>query len=115
MQCHDARFFLGRQVTVVMDRPMGAHHPTHGFLYPVNYGYVPETLAPDGAEIDVYLLGIFEPVATFFGDCIALIQRLDDDDAKLIVVPPGRIYSDAQIVALTEFQERFFQSVIIRP
>ena len=43
-----ARTFLGRVVVVVMDRPLGSRHPRHGFLYEVNYGYVPGTLAPDG-------------------------------------------------------------------
>lgn len=92
---------------------MGSHHPRAGFLYPVNYGYVPDTLAPDGEPIDAYVLGVFEPVQQFTGHCIALIHRLDDDDDKLVVVPTGREYSNEQIMALTEFQERFFQSVII--
>lgn len=57
---------------------------------------------------------MFEPLERFTSHCIALIQRIDDDDDKLIIVPPGRMYSNEQIVALTEFQERFFHSVIIR-
>jgi len=109
----DALDFLGRQVTILMDRPLGSRHPTHGFLYLLNYGYIPKTYAPDGAELDAYLLGVFEPVATFTGHCVAVIQRIDDDDDKLVVVPSGIIYSCEQIRALTEFQERFFQSTII--
>lgn len=110
----DALTLLGQTVTVVMDRPLGSHHPTHGFLYLLNYGYVPGTLAPDGEEIDAYELGVFEPVAQFTGHCIAVIQRLDDDDDKLVVVPHGRRYTDPQIDALIEFQERFFQYKICR-
>ncbi len=110
----NALLFLGQTVTVIMDRPLGARHPTHGFLYLLNYGYIPHTLAPDGEAVDAYVLGVFEPVDHFTGQCIALIQRIDDDDDKLIVVPPGRTYSDEQIVALTEFQERFFHAIIIR-
>jgi len=106
--------FLGQPVTVIMDRPLGSRHPTANFLYLLNYGYVPHTRAPDGDAVDAYVLGVFEPLTCFTGHCIALIQRIDDDDDKLIVVPPGCIYTDAQIVALTEFQERFFQSVIKR-
>ena len=97
-----------------MDRPLGSRHPRHGFLYPVNYGFVPNTLAPDGAEIDAYVLGIFEPVAEFVGTCIAVIHRTDDDDDKLLIAPAGVEYTDDQIVALTEFQERFFMSEILR-
>lgn len=105
--------YLGQEVTVVVDRPLGSYHPTHGFLYLLNYGYIPNTLAPDGEEVDAYVLGIFEPIVSFAGQCIAVLQRIDDDDDKVIVAPPGIVYSSEQIRALTEFQERFFQSVII--
>lgn len=110
----DAKAFLGKQVTVRMDRPLGSRHPQHGVIYPVNYGYVPGYPAPDGDDLDAYVLGVFEPLREFTGRCIAVIHRLDDDDDKLVVVPKGVQYSDQQITALTEFQERFFQSVIVR-
>ncbi len=32
--------FLGKKVTVTIDRPKGSMHPKHGFMYPVNYGYI---------------------------------------------------------------------------
>ena len=44
----------------------------------------------------------------------SVIHRTNDDDDKIIVVPDGVNYTDDQIKALTEFQERFFESVIIR-
>jgi len=105
--------FLGQAVTVIMDRPLGSRHPRHGFLYLLNYGFIPDTLAPDGEAVDAYVLGVFEPIDRFAGHCIAVIQRIDDDDDKVVVAPPGIFYSREQIRALTEFQERFFQSVII--
>ncbi len=97
-----------------MDRPMGSKHPKLHFLYPVNYGFIPNTKAPDGEELDAYVLGIFEPRAKFTGICIAIIHRINDSDDKLVVVPKGKSYSDEQIIALTEFQESFFKSEIIR-
>ena len=42
--------FLNKIVTVKVDRPMGSRHPRHGFIYPVNYGYIPETISGDGEE-----------------------------------------------------------------
>ena len=48
------------------------------------------------------------------GTCLASLLRMDDDDDKLVLVPEGKHYSDEQIRALTEFQERFFSSVILR-
>lgn len=107
--------WLTRLVHVIMDRPQGAHHPTHGFIYPVNYGYVPGTLAPDGEELDAYVLGIDGPLEEFTGRCIAIIHRLDDDDDKLIVVPDGVDLSDETIRDLTCFQEQYYHSVILRP
>ena len=97
-----------------MDRPFGTKHPKHGFIYPVNYGYVPNTISGDGEELDAYLLGVFEPVEKYEGECIAIIHRTDDDDDKLVVVPKGKEYSDDAIDALIEFQEQYFNHIIIR-
>ena len=80
----------------------------------VNYGFIPNTVSGDGEELDAYLLGVYEPVERFDGVVIAYIHRTNDDDDKLIVVPEGIEYSDDAIKALTEFQERFFESEIIR-
>ena len=102
---------LGREVTGTVDRPLGSAHPQHGFIYPVNYGYIPGAIAADREDLDAYILGVFEPVQQFTRICIAVIDRTFDE-ARLIVVPEGKGYSDAQIRALTEFHERFFTSVI---
>ena len=109
-----ANNFLGKIVKIKVDRPLGSKHPKHSFIYPVNYGYVPNTISGDGEELDAYILGTFEPLDEFTGKCIAIIHRTNDDDDKLIVVPEDKTYSDAEIMALTEFQERFFTSIIIR-
>jgi inorganic pyrophosphatase len=108
--------FLNHSVTVTIDRPLGSSHPTHSFYYPINYGYLKGVILEnsDGDELDAYVLGVFEPLTEFTGECIAVIHRTDDMDDKLVVVPPGRQFSDEQILALTEFQERFFHPVILR-
>ncbi len=106
--------FLGQTVDVIIDRPLGTKHIKHGFLYPVNYGHIEGTEAPDGEEVDVYVLGVFEPAINFKGQCIAVVHRQDEEDDKLVVAPDGKSYTDEQIMALTEFQERFHQPVIIR-
>ena len=111
----DATDFLGKEVTILIDRPLGTIHPEHQHIYyPINYGYVPNIIGKDQEELDAYLLGVFVPLKTFTGKCIAVIHRTNDQDDKLIVVPQDKTYSDDQIQALTEFQERFFTSVIIR-
>lgn len=113
MEKANYRDFLGKKVHVVMDRPMGSKHPKWNFIYPLNYGYIPNTISGDGEELDAYILGIFEPLKEFNGKCIAAIHRLNDDDDKLIIVPEEKKYSKEQIDALVEFQERFFEYEII--
>ena len=109
-----AKSFLGKIVNVEIDRALGTKHPKHGFIYTVNYGFVPNTISGDGEELDCYVLGIYEPLETFTGKCIAYIHRTNDDDDKLIIVPENTNFSNEQIKALTAFQERFFESEIIR-
>ncbi len=106
--------YLGKEVEVIMDRPLGSRHPKHGFIYPVNYGYLPNTVSGDGEELDAYVLGEFKPLEKFVGIVKAIIHRTNDNDDKLVVMPKDKDYSDEQIRALTEFQERYFQSEIIR-
>ena len=106
--------YIGQVLKIEIDRPFGSKHPKHGFIYSVNYGYVPNTISGDGEELDCYLLGVFEPVSKFEGECIAIIHRTNDDDNKLIVVPKGKKYSDDAIEALVEFQEKYFEHILIR-
>ena len=107
--------YLNKNIEVKIDRPIGSSHPDYpDHIYLVNYGYVPNTVSGDGAELDCYVLGVFESLNTYKGKCIAVIHRTNDNDDKLVIVPENNEYSDDAIKALTEFQERFFQSVIIR-
>ena len=69
--------YLGQTVKVKMDRPLGTKHPKHGFVYCLNYGYIPDNIAPDGEELDAYVLGVFDPIDKFEGDCIAICQSLE--------------------------------------
>ena len=110
----DNRIYLNKTIDVKIDRPLGSKHPKHSFIYTVNYGYVPNTISGDGEELDCYVLGIYEPLDSFKGKCIAIIHRLEEDDDKLIVVPENKSFSDSEIRALTDFQEQYFKSEIIR-
>ena len=110
----DSKEYLEKNIKIKIDRPFGSKHPKHGFIYPVNYGYVPNTTSGDGEELDAYLLGVFKPVEEFEGKCIAIIHRTNDNDDKLVIVPQDKYYSDDAINALTEFQEQYFEHIIIR-
>lgn len=106
--------YIGKTVKVKIDRPLNSKHPKHGFIYPVNYGFVPNTISGDGEELDCYVLGIDKAIGTFEGKCIAVIHRTNENDDKLIVVPEGEDYTDEEIRELTNFQEQYFESEIIR-
>ena len=110
----DALAYVNTRVRVLIDRPAGSAHPKYGFVYPVNYGYVPGTVSGDGEELDAYVLGVSEPRCEFEGECIAVIRRADDDDDKLVLVTPGAQLSDEQILEFVDFQERFFVSRVVR-
>lgn len=109
-----AKNYLGQEVKVVIDRPLGSKHPKHDFIYEVNYGYIEGIIAPDGEELDAYLLGVNEPIKEYKGMCIAIAHRKDNDDDKLIVVPKGININDEEIMKLINFQEKWFDTEIIR-
>lgn len=112
MTFEDVKLLIGKKVSAVMDRPMGSRHPKWGFMYPCNYGNIPNTVAGDGEELDVYILGEYRPVEKYEGIVRAVIHRLDDDDDKLVIFAEGKDFSVEQIYALTEFHESAFKSDI---
>ncbi|MGL5314822.1 MAG: inorganic diphosphatase [Peptostreptococcaceae bacterium] len=105
--------YLGKMVNVIMDRQLGSSHPTHNFIYTLNYGFIPNTISGDGEEIDVYIIGEFEPLEEYSGYVVAIIKRENDIEDKLVVCRDLNRYNKQQIKALVEFQERFFKSKII--
>ena len=107
--------FLGKIVSVVIDRALGSPHPKFPqMLYEVNYGYVPNTISGDNMELDVYVLGVDKPLKTFEGRVIAIIRRNEQDDDKLIVVPDGMNFTDDEIEKAVGFQEKYFSHKLVR-
>jgi len=105
--------FLNKEVEVIVDRPLASKHPEHEIYYPINYGYIPNTISGDGEEVDAYIIGEFQPLKDFQGIVIAIIHRKNDIEDKLVVSKYSHKYSKEQIQSLVEFQERFFDSEII--
>lgn len=110
----NAENFLGKEVSLVFDRPVGSKHPKRDFTYPINYGYVPGTKMPDGEELDAYYLGTDKPAEKADGICIAIVHRTNDDDDKLIVAPSGQDFSDEEIEKSVDFQEKWYEHILIR-
>jgi len=111
----NSKNFLGKNVKVLIDRPLGSTHPKHDdIIYGVNYGYLPNTVSGDSEELDVYVLGVSNPIETFEGVCIAIVHRLHEDDDKLIVAPKEIDFTNEEIRSYISFQERFFEYEIWR-
>jgi len=108
------REYLGKRITIKIDRQLGTKHPKHDWIYPINYGFVPDTVSGDGEELDAYLIGVDNSVEEYEGICIAVIHRTNDNDDKLVVAPEGKVYTDEEIREFTNFQEQYFESVILR-
>ena len=94
--------------------PIGSRHPRHpDLVYPVNYGYVPNTDAGDREVLDAYVLGVTVPITSFIGEVIVIIIRIDDTEDKLIVAPAGERISREEIADAVRFQEQHFDTEIL--
>ena len=107
--------YIGKEVDIIIDRPVGSVHPKYPeHVYLLNYGYVPNSISGDGEELDCYILGEYKPLKEYKGICIAVIRRKNEEDDKLIIAPKDKKFSNSEIKMLTDFQEKYFQSEIIR-
>ncbi len=107
--------YLGRTVTVTVDRPLGSAHPDYpDMIYPVNYGFIEGLTAPYGEEQDAYILGVDKPVEKFTGVVIGIISRTDDVEDKWVVVPEelcgSEICWECNVMHAVEFQEKYYKS-----
>lgn len=106
--------YLGKTVTIEIDRPIGYVHRKgqKTLTYPINYGYIPGVLGGDGEELDVYLLGVDSPVASFTGCVIGIVYRADDVEDKLVMAPSQQSFSAHEIARRVNFQEKYYQTTI---
>lgn len=104
---------IGKNVRVVVDRPLGSYHPKHkDIYYPINYGYIEGIMAPDGEEQDAYILGVDVPVKEFVGKIIAIIHREDDVEEKWVLAPENMSFTKEEIMEQVRFQEQYFKSEV---
>ena len=103
--------YLGKEVIVKVDRPLGSKHPTYNYIYPLNYGFIPETKAADGEEIDAYILGENRSLDQYRGIVIGIVHRKNDIEDKLIV--SNKSFSLEEIQQALHIQEQYFNTEII--
>ncbi len=106
--------YLGKIATIEIDRPIGYVHRkgSKTLIYPINYGYIPNVLGGDGEELDVFLLGVNEPVTSYTGRIIGIVYRADDVEDKLVMAPDGEHFTAEEIARAVYFQEKYYQTTI---
>jgi inorganic pyrophosphatase len=112
----EAQDWIGQEVDVVIDRPIGHVHPKHeDILYPIPYGYVPGRIAGDNEEQDVYVLDGTADFQEGTVTIIAVVCRTDDVETKWVgVIDPSISYDTDTIRRLIHFQEQFYDSHVYR-
>lgn len=108
------RSYLGKTVRIVIDRPIGYVHKKgeKTLIYPINYGYIPGVFGGDGEELDVFLLGVEEPVEEYTCRIAGIVFRRDDVEDKLIGVPEGTSFSREEMEEAICFQEKYYDSYV---
>jgi len=106
--------YLGKTVRIEIDRPVGYVHKKekYSLKYNINYGYIPNVTGGDGEDLDVYLLGVREPVTEYTGKIIGIAHRRNDVEDKLIMVPEGVTMTREQIAEEIYFQEKYYDTYV---
>lgn len=105
--------YLGKTVTISIDRPIGSVHPKHDdIIYSINYGFIPKVLGGDGEELDVYLLGVDAPVKEYTARIIGIVHRRNDVEDKLVAAPEGLNFTVEEIMEAVKLQEQNYDSEI---
>ena len=106
--------YLGKTVNIKIDRPVGYVHKKekYNLVYPINYGYIPGVVGGDGEELDVYLLGVSEPVTEYTCRIIGIAYRENDVEDKLIAAPIDKVFNQAEIAESIHFQEKYYKTTI---
>ena len=64
------------------------------------------------AELDVYLIGVNEPVERFTGRIIGIAHRENDIEDKLIMAPPDKKFTRDEVERAVHFQEQYYNTQI---
>lgn len=106
--------YLGKVVDIEIDRPIGYVHKKKAYdlIYPINYGYIPGVLGGDDEELDVYLMGVEQPIERCTCRIIGIVYRRNDVEDKLIAAPDGMRFSAKEIAAAIHFQEQYYDTYV---
>lgn len=66
----------------------------------------------DDEELDVYLLGVNEPVDEYKCRIIAIAHRHNDVEDKLVGVPVGMSFTKEEVENAISFQEQYYDTEV---
>jgi inorganic pyrophosphatase len=92
---------------IIIDRPKGTRHPQYPeVVFPVDYGYLKNTVAADGNEIDVWSGTAAHRKLTAIAATVDILKK--DTEIKLIVG-----CTEAEITKIENFHNNQYMSAII--
>jgi inorganic pyrophosphatase len=94
---------------VVIDRPKGSTHPRFpDLVYPLDYGYLENTVSSDGAPVDIWRGTGTEPVATA---AVVTVDTLkNDSEVKYLLA-----CTDEEIDVVLDFHNgKFMKAIVLR-
>ena len=94
-----------------IDRPIGFNH--NGIIYTQNYGYIKDLKALENEFQDAYVIGENNPLDSFEGKVIAIINRTNDIEDKIVVCNKNANFTKDEIKDFVYFQEKHFKVKII--
>ncbi len=105
------RRWIGKEVEVVFDRPVGYKQEPDYDPYPINYGGIKNIYSLDGDEVDCYYIDSKVPLESSLGRVVAVVKRFDDVEEKLVVsnLNPTK----DEIKSAINFIEQYFDSIIV--
>ena len=95
---------------IVIDRPKNSAHPRYPeWIYPLDYGYLPNTSSMDGEGLDVWLGSDPTRRITAILCTVDLIKR--DSEIKLLI---GCTEEEKALVYQTHNETSFMKGILIR-
>lgn len=105
MMSYKNKEILGSDIKVAVVHLLGSAGDG-GKIYPLNCG----TYNLDGQSVNVYILGVYEPLQSFDGVCVAALYA-DEKPTALIAAKEGEYYTKEQISALVAFDNPSFDDI----
>lgn len=108
------RSYLGKSVTVIVDRPYGSLDLRSDGEMTCNCGYVQQQITmEDCDDIEARIVGIYEPCETFTGTVIGIIYHKEDSHLHLIVAPPAWTINKEEIITQVGMVEQYYHTRMI--